>query len=651
MIGILLAAAPQVSGLNLSMMDRSITIQTPEDLPKLAYGTWLRKVQIPADKPMVDNFESVFDRNQTILRGILESAAKRQEAASTPVGRVGLFYRVAMDQGRANRLGMRPISAELREIANIRNARDVARVLGDFQSKGISAGFNCGPNQDDLNPNRLLATFQQGGQILPDRETYWSPGGAPLRKAYGTVGTKLFGLAGLPDPVGQTQAALNLETALAKVSSAPVELRNVAANYHVLTAKQAQKLTPAFDWATFWRASGVRPQTTLNVNQPKFFAGFSKLLQTAPMSQWRSYLRMQLLYGESAYLSDAAANARFILGSTLTGQPKMPDRWKRAQSSVDGAIGDDLSRLYVAKAFSPAAKAKVETLVRNLLLSLGDRIPKLVWMEPATKRKAVEKLKHFRIKVGYPDTWKTYAGLELRDDSWVQNVQRGNAFEWRRQWAKMGKPIDRSEWGMTASTVNAYYNPYNNEIVFPAGILQPTFYNPNADDAANYGAIGMVIGHEITHGFDDQGSQFDAYGKRQNWWTAADAKNFKEAGEAIVKQYGALKDPYGVPVNGQLTLGENMADIGGLAIAYEAYHRSLKGKEAPVIDGWTGDQRFFLAASQAFRGKIRKEFSAMLTSVDPHSPDSLRSYVPESDHPAFYRSFGLEAPKNLPHVW
>lgn len=650
MIGIVLAA-PQVSGLNLSMMDRSVTIQTPEDLPKLAYGAWLQKVTIPADKPMVDNFETIFDNNQVILRDILNRSAKQHASTTTPAGRVGLFYRVAMDQARANRLGMRPISAELDEIARIRTPRDVARVIGDLQSKGISAGFNCGPNQDDLDPNRLLAAFQQGGQILPDRETYWSPGGAPLRKAYTTVGTKLFRLAGFPDPAGQAQAALALETQLAKVSSTPVQLRDIAANYHVLTANQAQKLMPVFDWAAFWRASGVRPQSAVNVGQPKFFSGFSKLLKTAPLSQWRSYLRMQLLYGEAGYLSDAAVNARFALAAALTGQTRIQDRWKRAQGSVDSAIGDDLSRLYVAKAFSPEAKAKSEVLVRNLLLSLGDRISKLDWMQPATKKKALEKLSHFRVKVGYPDKWKTYAGLGLRDDSWAQNVQRANTFEWRRQWNKLGKPIDRNEWGMTASTVNAYYNPYNNEIVFPAGILQPGFYNPNADDAANYGAIGMVIGHEITHGFDDQGSQFDGFGRRKNWWTDADAKNFKAAGEAIVKQYGALKDPYGVPVNGQLTLGENMADIGGLAIAYEAYHRSLKGKEAPTIDGWTGDQRFFLAASQGFRGKIRKEFSAMLTSVDPHSPDSLRSYVPESDHPAFYRAFGLEVPVHLPHVW
>jgi len=640
-------------GINTSYMDRSVKVKEPSDLSKLAYGKWFRDTVIPNDKPGVGSFDIVYENNRRILHKILEAAAADRTAKpNSSSARVGLFYRVAMNQTKANRLGLRPIQTELQEIAAIKNRRDLIRTIADLQSKGVGAAFAAQPQQDDFNENRMVATFGQGGQILPDRETYWSADGAPLRQAYIKSGTALFSLAGPGQYARATaEGALSLETRLARVSSTPVELRDVAANYNLLTMGKLKAMCPSIDWNAYWEGVGVKAPKDVNVGQLKFFKGLDQVVRYVPLSNWRAYLKMQLLYSISPYLSDEAAKSQFVLASTIQGQSEREARWKRASDSTDASIGEALGPLFVKAAFSPAAKTRIRLLVHNLLTALGERIPSLTWMSEVTKKKALVKLSKFMVKVGYPDKWRDYSRLHLKSDSWAQNVMRSNHFEWNRQWAKLGKPIDRTEWGMTVSQVNAYYNQYNNEIVFPAGILQPGYFWPNADDASNYGAIGMVIGHEITHGFDDQGSQFDGTGRRANWWTAEDKKNFDQAGQGLIKQYDGLTDDFGQKVKGKLTLGENMADVGGLAIAYLAYQASLNGKPDVEIDGLTGDQRFFIAASQSFLGKVRKAYSAMLVASDPHSPVNLRSYVPSSDNAAFYKAFGLEVPTDLPHVW
>ncbi len=637
-------------GIDLAAMDRSVKVESPADLFRFANGRWLDNTPIPADKSIVGSFVDIYERNLALLRRIGERQATARQPLTTVGGKVGLMYRLAMDEGRANRLGAAPLRPEMARIDAVQDAKSLLREIAHLESIGVTAGFNAGPNVDDKDTTRLLYAIGQPQPILGDRDLYL--GSDARAKAARTQYLKsegaYLGLAGLPKAAANQ--ALALETALAKVSSTPTELRDPATNYHRMPLSALKAMAPHTPWDDYFGEVGVRP-AQVNVMQPKALQGFDALVASRPMAEWRSLLRVALLNAYAPNLSDAYFKQSFALSRVLTGQQAPEPRWKRSLRTVDGSIGDALGQLYVREAFPPEAKAKARAMVRDVLAALHTRIQELDWMSDATKKAALAKLSTVVVKIGYPDRWRDYSALRLKDDSLATNVMRVSAFEWNRNLVKLGKPIDRSEWSMTPPTVNAYYNPYWNEIVFPAGILQPGFFDPKADDASNYGAIAAVIGHEITHGFDDQGSQYDLTGLRRDWWTKEDKARYDAKGKAIVAQYGGYKSPSGYAVNGALTEGENIADIGGITLAYLAYRKSLNGVEPPVRDGLTGDQRFFVAWAQNWRIKVRPESERMRINMDSHSPDSVRAAGPVADLPAFYRAFGLPVPENLPQVW
>ena len=645
-----LVAALPGHGIDLAAMDRSVKIESPADLNRFANGKWLEGTPLPADKSYIGTFDDVYERNLVILKRICERQAAARPPLSTVGGKVGLLYRLSMDPARADRLGAAPLRPELARIDEVRDAKGLLREIAHLETIGVNVGFSAGPGLDDKDAARVVYTLGQPQSILGDRDLYLgSDARAKAAQAqYLRSEGAFLRLAKLPE-VGAAQA-LALETALAKTSSTPVELRDVPANYHRMPYDALKVLAPHTPWNAYFDEVGVRP-AQVNVTQIKALKGFDAFVTTRPMAEWRSLLRVALLNGYAPDLSDAYFAQAFSLTRVLTGQQTPTPRWKRAIQKVDGAVGEALGQLYVREAFPPEAKVKAQAMVHNVLVALHTRIVELDWMSEATKKQALAKLSTVRVKIGYPDRWRDYSALRLEDDSLAANAMRANAFEWRRQLAKLGKPVDRGDWDMTPPRVNAYYNPYWNEIVFPAGILQPGFYDPKADDASNYGAIAAVIGHEITHGFDDQGSQYDLTGLRRDWWTKADKARYDAKGKAIVTQYGGYKSPSGYGVNGALTEGENIADIGGLTIAYLAYRKSLDGKEPPVLDGLTGDQRFFVAWAQNWKSKIRPEMEKMYINTDGHSPDPVRAMGPVADLPAFYKAFGLPVPENLPHVW
>lgn len=637
-------------GIDLAAMDRSVKVESPTDLYRFANGRWLDGAAIPPDKTRVGVADEVQERNLAILRKICERQAAARQPLSTAGGKVGLMYRLAMDRARADRLGIAPLRPELARIDAACDPRDLLREIAHLQSIGVNLGFYAGPNTDDKDTTRMLYTIGQPASILGDRDLYL--GGDERAKAaraqYLETEGEFLKLAGLPQ-AGAAQA-LGLETALARASSTPVELRDPAANYHRVPLSALKAMTPHTPWDAYFGEIGVHPAQVI-VMQPKALGTFDALVASRPTAEWRSLLRVALLNAYAPDLSDAYFEQSFALSHVLTGQRAPAPRWKRAIGAVDTNIGEAMGRLYVREAFPPEAKAKAEAMVHNVLAALHTRVAELDWMSDLTKKAALAKLSAAVVKIGYPDKWRDYSTLHLRDDSFAANVMRANAFEWRRNLAKLGRPVDRSEWVMTPPTLNAYYNPYWNEIVFPAAILQPPFFDPKATAASNYGAVATVIGHEITHGFDDSGSQFDLTGLRREWWTKDDRARYDAKGRAIVAQYGAYKSPAGYPVNGRLTEGENIADVGGLTIAYLAYRRSLDGVEPPVRDGLTGDQRFFVAFAQIWRAKVRPESERMSLSTDPHSPRPVRVAGSVADLPAFYRAFGLPVPENLPHVW
>ncbi len=438
-------------------------------------------------------------------------------------------------------------------------------------------------------------------------------------------------------------SVLAIETKLAEASKTPTQLRDREANYNKYTVADLAKLTPNINWDTYWKAAEIGKVDELIVSQPEFFKRLNEMLDSTPIEQWRDYLRWHLIHATAPYLNDALERENFrFYSQTLRGAKEMQPRWKRAIGTIDSRMGQPLGQLYVEKHFPAESKRRMDELVKNLMAAYRERIERLDWMGAETKKQALSKLATVMPKIGYPDKWRDYSGLEIRDDSYVQNVLRAEAFDWRYRIGKLGQPVDRTEWGMTPPTVNAYYNPSLNEIVFPAGILQPPFFDPTADDAVNYGAIGAVIGHEITHGFDDQGSRSDADGNLRNWWTADDRARFTAKTDKLVEQYEACKVLGDLHVNGRLTLGENLADLGGVAIAYAAYQRSLDGKPAPVIDGLTGPQRFFIGFAQVWRGSIRDAEQKVLLRTDPHSPVQFRTLVPLSNIQAFYDAFAIK---------
>ena len=643
------ASAPAVHGVDPAKMDR--TADPCADFYLYANGTWLANSPIPADRSTWGAASELYERNLELLRQILEEAAADTAAPKdSPTAKVGTFYRVGMDMASIESGGVKPLAEELSRIDSIGRRSDLPAVLARLHRHGVGPAFQFGVLQDFKDSSKNQAWLYQGGLGLPDRDYYLTKDAkkTEIRKQYVTHVAKILELAGDSPKAAAVHAktVLALETRLARVSMTPVEQRDPQAIYHKMTPAELEALAPGFDWKSYFDTVGVRDLDNLNVGQPVFAREIGAMAAKVALADWKTYLRWHLLHAEAANLSSPFVEENFrMYGQTIGGAKELRPRWKRVLQSTDQELGEALGQLYVARAFSPGAKARAREMIDNLIAALRDRLIALDWIEESTRQQALRKLNAIQIKVGYPDVWRDYARLKVDRGTYAGNVMEAEAFEFDRNLAKIGKPVDRAEWGITAPTVDAYYNPSFNEIVFPAGILQPPFFDPQADDPYNYGAIGAVIGHELTHGFDDQGHQFDADGNLKSWWTAQDEKNYAARAEKIEKQFSAYIAVDAEHVNGKLTLGENIADLGGLKIAYLAWRKANAGKpETPDAAGFTPEQRLFLGFAQSWRRNARPEALRLLIATDPHSPSRFRVLGPTSNLPEFARAFSCAAP-------
>lgn len=636
-------AAETPHGVNPAHLDRSVA--PSQDFFQFSNGGWVKANPIPGDQSAWGAFNELREANRRTLRDLMEEAAKTQAPKGSALQKVGDFYASGMDEAAIEKAGLKPLQPMLARIAAIRDTRALAREIGRLHLEVGSPAFSFFVGQDDKDSTSYIAQFMQGGLGLPDRDYYTltDARSQEIRAKYLAHVARMFELLGEKPALAKAHAGvvMDLETRLAKASMTQVEQRDPHAIYHKMSPTELAKLAPGFPWDAFFKTIGLPEQKALLVRQPKFFEELGRMAKELPMAQWQTYLRWNLVRATAGELPDAFGKESFAFyGQVLSGAKERQARWKRVQSSTDGALGELVGQLYVKKAFSPEAKQKMLALVSNLRAALKDRIAQLTWMSAPTKQKAQEKLAAFNVKIGYPDTWRDYSRLEVKKGAFLANNLAAARFEFQRNLGKLGKPIDRTEWGMTPQTVNAYYDPSMNEIVFPAGILQPPFFDPKADDAVNYGGIGMVIGHEMTHGFDDQGCQYDAKGNLNNWWTEADTKAYQASTDLVKQQAAAFEVMPGLKLNGELTLGENIADLGGLKIAFEALKMqwAKTGKPA-AIDGFTPEQRFFLGYAQAWRSNSRPEALRMQVMTDPHSPAKYRVNGPLANLPEFLEAF------------
>jgi putative endopeptidase len=631
-------------GFDPANLDRSV--KPCEDFYRFANGTWVKLNPVPADRARYGSFEQLADRNRDVLHGILESVSKRADWKKGSLEqKVGDFYASGMDEAAIEKLGAAPLKPWLERIEAMRGPRDFAAVLGELALVRAGGGFTFFVGQDARESTRYIGILGQGGLGLPDRDYYLKedPKSKEIRLKYVAHVARMLQLAGEheADARAHAETVLAVETRLAKACLTRVENRDPQRTYNRMAFAEVEKLAPGFDWKGYFKALGIPPPAELNVRQPGFFREFGVMAEQVTIPEWRAYLRWHAVRAGSGLLPKAFVDEAFDFQErVLNGIEKPQERWKRIQAATDGALGEALGQLYVAKAFSPEAKARMLAMVENMRAALKERIEGLEWMGKETKAQAQRKLAAFRVKIGYPDRWRDYGKLEIVRGDHFGNATRARFFEAKRNLAKLGRPIDREEWGMTPPTVNAYYSATLNEIVFPAGILQPPFFDPKADDAVNYGGIGAVIGHEMSHGFDDSGSQYDADGNLKNWWTDADRKAYLERTALIVKQFDAFQALPDQAVNGKLTLGENIGDLGGLKIAYAAWQRSLQGKPAPSADGFTGAQRFFLSYANIWRNNIRDAALRVRLNTDSHSPGKYRVNGPLANLPEFYEAWG-----------
>ena len=635
--------APPRSGIDLAGGDPAVRPQ--DDLYRRVNGHWVETTEMPPDRAYIGTWEAIRDRAEAQLRGLIEAAATRRDDADAR--RIAGLYASFMDEGMVESRGLAPLADELAAIDAVGSPSELARAMGRLSRLGVSLPIRVGIDQDSRDATRYVPVLSQGGLGVPDRDYYLvtdDPKFAAARASYAAYLVRLLELSNSGgDAAESARAVMALETALARGQWSRVENRDPVKTYHKVAIGALAQLAPAFDWAGWLAAAGLAGRSAdVIVSQPSYLGALSSELTATPLAVWKTYLRTRLLHSYAPYLGKAFVDARFAYGGTaLAGVTANLPRWRRGVALVDAALGEALGKLYVEATFPPAAKARAERLVANLLATYRDSIEGLDWMGPATKREAQAKLATFAPKIGYPKRWIDYSSVVIRADDLAGNVTRAREFEWARDLAKLGRPVDRDEWFMTPQTVNAYYNASLNEIVFPASVLQPPLFDAGADDAVNYGAIGAVIGHEISHGFDDEGSQYDGAGNLRVWWTDADRERFEAKTRILVAQYSAFSPVPGYTVNGELTLGENIADNAGLEIAYKAYHRALGGKTAPVIDGMTGDQRFFFGFAQAYRSKTRAPLLLTWIKSDPHTPDEFRVKGVVRNHPAFYAAFGV----------
>jgi putative endopeptidase len=627
-------------------MDTSV--KPGDDFYQYANGGWMKRNPVPETESRWGAFSEVAERNRQILRGILEDAAKNPNAPKgSALQMVGDFYASAIDSAGADAAGAKPLAEETGKIAAVQSASDLTDELARLQSMGVRVPFAVFAAQDAKASTNVILNMVQGGLGLPDRDYYTKQDddSKKIRDQYVAHMTKMFTLLGDDEAKAAANAAtvLGFETQLANASYTRVQRRDPEANYHKMTMDSLASITPGIAWNRLFEQMGVTDRGAVNVGQPEFFKQVGTMMSGTPVEEWRAYLRWHLVRNAAEFLSSDFVNESFAFnGRVLTGAKELRPRWKRASDMVDNSIGEALGQLYVEKAFSPQAKARALQLVENVRAELRGRIQGLDWMTPATKEQALRKMNGFAVKIGYPDQWRDYSTLTIDRTSLAGNVMRTSQFEFRRNMNKLGKPVDRKEWNMTPPTVNAYYSSRLNEIVFPAGILQPPFFDANADDAVNYGGIGAVIGHEMTHGFDDQGRKSDADGNLKDWWTPEDAEKYKARSALIEKQYGDYVAIDSMRINGKLTLGENTADIGGMSIAYGALQKALAGKPKKKIDGFTPEQRFFLSYAQIWRNNIRPEALKLRINTDPHSPGRFRCNGTLANSSEFAAAFGLK---------
>jgi putative endopeptidase len=639
------AATPQSSKYEFDRANLNPAISACDDFYEYTNGGWLAKNPIPPQYSAWGMLTGLQQENRQVLREILEAAANKPAAQRTPVEqKIGDFYASCMNTEQIDAAGLKPLQPELQRIDDIANVRYLQDELARLQSYSIDVPFAFGSTQDAKNSEETIAAIQQDGLGLPDRDYYFRTDekSKKIRDEYVAHIRRMFALAGVP---GDADAVMRLETALAQASSTAVEQRDPASQYNRMPLAQLASLAPHFDWSAYLAQRGVSGVDSINVMQPKFLKEVDRLMAATPLEDWKSYLRWHLLTETAATLPTPIAEESFhFRGTVLLGQQQQQDRWQRCVARTDRQIGEALGQAYVDRRFPAEAKQRANEMVVNLRAALKETLTTIPWMSDATKKNAMAKLEAFHQKIGYPDTWRDYSALRIANGPLVTNYLATQEFETKRDIAKIGHPPDRAEWGMTPPTINAYYNPPLNEIVFPAGILQWPMFDVHQDDAFNYGAAGSVIGHEITHGFDDEGSQYDAKGNLVNWWTEEDRKRFDERANCIVDQFNHYEIEPGVAHNGKLVAGESIADLGGAIIAYNAWQKSLEGKPRPQnVDGFTPEQRFFLGYARARAANMTIEQQRNVVLTNPHPISKFRVNGPVSNMPQFARAFQCKA--------
>lgn len=647
------------SGINKKNMDTKV--KPGDNFANYVNGTWLKTMKIPADKSSYGAFDMLYDQSQKDVKAIIEEAAKSNASDGSDEQKIGDFYASFMDRKGRNAKGITPIQAEMKAIDAIKDYNDLASFFGTANRTGISIPFAISVYTDFKDPTKNILITWQGGLGLPEREYYTSADAkmADIRKKYVAHVEKMLQLGGIENPAENTAKIMDLETTLANQHMKKEDTRDMVKLYNKYPTADLKTLMPDFNWTAMMAKAGVDKEKSIVVTQVDYMKSLNNIIKNTPIDTWKIYLKWGLINKSASLLTTELDNQNFeFYSKTLSGTEKQEEDWKRAVNTVNGGLGEVVGKVYVEKHFSPEAKERMVGMVKNLLKAYAESIKKLDWMSPATKKEALKKVDKFMIKIGYPDKWRDYSSLKIDKSDLYGNSQRATEFEYKRNLDKLGKPVDRAEWGMTPQTVNAYYNPSLNEIVFPAAILQPPFFDLKADDAVNYGAIGAVIGHEIGHGFDDQGSTFDGDGVMKNWWTPADLAAFKAKTGALIAQYNSFKAFPDLSVNGQYTLGENIGDLGGLSIAIKAYKESLGGKEAPVMDGFTGMQRVFLGWGQVWGEKTREEALRSQIARDPHSPAKFRINGVVRNVPEFYEAFNIKptdslylAPEKRVKIW
>ena len=639
-------AATSSKPIDPANMDRSV--KPGDDFFRYANGGWLERNPVPADESRWGAFSQVLEHNAQVLRQVLEAAvAKRDAARGSAEQLAGDFYASAMDSAGIEAAGLKPLADELKRIDGIATPDQLRDEIARFQTLGLRAPFGLFAAQDDKRSTEVIVQIVQAGIGLPDRDYYTKPDDASkkLRDQYVDHVARMFTLLGDggADAASHAKTVMAVETQLAQASMTRVQRRDPEASYHRMPYDSLAVVAPQMGWDRMFAAMGITGRPPVNVGQPEFLKKVDAMVSSTPLADWKTYLRWQLINASAEYLGTALVNENFAFnGRVLTGATELRPRWRRSIVIVDRNVGEALGPLFVAQAFTPAARERARKMVADLRAELRDRIQHLTWMSAPTREQAVKKLDAFQVKVGYPDRWRDYSALTIDRGPLVLNVMRSRQFEFRRVINKLGKPVDRTEWGMTPPTVNAYYNSRMNEIVFPAGILQPPFFDADADDAVNYGGIGAVIGHEMTHGFDDEGSKSDAVGNLVNWWTPEDRKAYDARTRLVEQQFDGYVAIDSMHVNGKLTLGENLADLGGLSIAYGALEKTLAGKPHTAIDGFTPEQRFFLSYAQIWRANIRPEALKLSINTNPHAPSNFRCNGPLSNMPEFAQTFGLK---------